>query len=169
MGTKKNTNPSKNYLEFENIYTSDSMIWIEDRKKLNEYVIEKSHQPFLRIDFSYHIGQVFIQYDEFGKVDSQTKIISEVVFDEISIDHNPRFKYFTIYVMEISDWINERLYEVIDDIIKYGYTKKLKVELKDLRKFKNEIDSAYTSIFENYESRIDYIHNVINRYFSLNA
>jgi hypothetical protein len=169
MGTK-NTNPSKNYLEFENIYVGDSMIWIEDRKKFNEYVIEKSHQPFLRIDYSYHIGQVFIQYDEFGNtVGNKTRIISEVVYDEISIEHNPKFEYFTIYVMEISDWINERLSEVIDDIIKYGYTKKLKVELKDLREFKNEIDSSYTSIFENDESRINYIHNVINRYFSLNV
>lgn len=156
----------------ETEFIGDCMIWIQDRKKLNEYIISgdiiSSHNPFFRNDFSYHLGQIFIQYDEKGQIESDdVKIISEVTYynPEDVEGFNEKFKYIFIYVMKIEDWINSQLEIIIDDILKYGLTEKLNSELQDLRKLSKDIENSYTSIFETSIDRRSFIESLINEYF----
>jgi len=132
--------------QFNEIKLGDVCFYLVRRKKLNEYLIfEEIHnyKPIFRTDMTIHIGQIIIQYDENNNLinNDSIDIISEIQW----VDGSPVEDQYIFYIMDINDWIDSRLEELINAILKYGIDLYIE-ELEKLRNLKKQID--FTSIKE---------------------
>lgn len=145
--------------KFNEIELGDVIIYLVERKKLNEYIlteyIEQKYKPIFRTDCVIHIGQIIVQYDENNNITNEHSL--DIITEIAEYVKGDKIAYYVFYIMDINDWIDSRLEEM--PYFKISSTIDLyRDELEKLRNFKKQIDS--TSIREVKES-------FINDYFEL--
>jgi len=121
--------------KFNKIELGDAFIYFVKRNKCKEPFMVEHKEPIFRADCTIHIGQILIQYDGDNIVNKDSvDIITEI--EHIGGDGIPSY---IIYIMDINDWIDSSLGEMIDTILKYGIDSYIE-ELKKLRDLGKQIE-----------------------------